>query len=111
MKNPATGKYARSEAIAEPAPGVYRLGDFSVNFYAVEQGDQIVLVDSGLPAHYDQLTGLLKQLGRTVFDVQAVLLTHAHPDHLGLAARLHEQAGAKPTPALESARAPLQWVD
>jgi glyoxylase-like metal-dependent hydrolase (beta-lactamase superfamily II) len=94
MKNPATGKYDRSVAIAEPAPGVYRLGDFSVNFYAVEQGDQIVLVDSGLPAHYDQLTGLLKRLGRTVSDVKAVLLTHAHPDHLGLAARLHEQAGA-----------------
>jgi glyoxylase-like metal-dependent hydrolase (beta-lactamase superfamily II) len=74
--------------VSQPVPGVYRLGDATVNFYAIDHGGQLVLIDAGLPAHYSQLASLLTWLGRTPADVSAVLLTHAHPDHLGLAARL-----------------------
>jgi glyoxylase-like metal-dependent hydrolase (beta-lactamase superfamily II) len=77
--------------ISQPVPGVYRLGDSTVNFYAIDHDGRLVLVDAGLPAHYAQLAGLLGELGRRPSDISAVLLTHAHPDHLGLAARL--QAG------------------
>jgi len=72
----------------QPVPGIYRLGDSVVNFYVIDHGGQLVLVDTGLPAHYGQLTGLLTRLGRELSDISAVLITHAHPDHLGLAARL-----------------------
>ena len=73
---------------SQPVPGVYRLGDTAVNFYVIDHGDRLVLVDAGLPAHRSQLDGLLSQLGRRPSDISAVLITHAHPDHLGLAARL-----------------------
>ena len=76
---------------SQPVPGIYRLGDSVVNFYVIDHGDRLVLVDAGLPAHRGQLDGLLSQLGRRPSDISAVLITHAHPDHLGLAARL--QAG------------------
>jgi glyoxylase-like metal-dependent hydrolase (beta-lactamase superfamily II) len=75
------------------APGVHRLGDHVVNFYAVEEPDGVVLVDSGLPSHLGQVREVLDAAGKSLSDVRAVLLTHAHPDHTGLAATL-QKAGA-----------------
>ncbi|MFK0173656.1 MBL fold metallo-hydrolase [Streptomyces sp. NPDC090306] len=75
------------------APGVDRLGDDIVNFYLVEEPDGLVLVDAGLPAHLKQLRTHLAGSGRSLTDIRAVLLTHGHPDHTGLAHTL-QQAGA-----------------
>ncbi|GAA3751904.1 MBL fold metallo-hydrolase [Streptomyces tremellae] len=75
------------------APGVDRLGDRLVNFYLIEESEGLVLVDAGLPAHLGQLRDHLAASGRTLGDIRAVLLTHGHPDHTGLARTL-EQAGA-----------------
>lgn len=75
----------------EIATGVRRLGDDAVNFFLVEGEDGLTLVDAGLPAHYKQLTALL---GPRIRDIRAILLTHAHIDHIGLAGRLHREVGA-----------------
>ena len=72
--------------MSRPAPTVERLGDDLVNFYLVEHPDGLVLVDAGLPGH-------LAQIGDRLPDVRAVLLTHAHPDHTGLAGAA-QRAGA-----------------
>lgn len=76
------------------APGIDRLGDDVVNFYLVHHPEGLLLVDAGLPGHLGQLRRHLAAAGRQVSDVQAVLLTHAHPDHTGLVAALH-RAGAE----------------
>lgn len=76
------------------APGVQRLGDDIVNFYLVDDPGGLVLVDAGLPGHLSQLRAFLAASGRSLDDVRAVLLTHAHPDHTGLASRLRD-AGAQ----------------
>jgi glyoxylase-like metal-dependent hydrolase (beta-lactamase superfamily II) len=75
-------------------PAVHRLGDDVVNFYLIEEPDGLVLVDSGLPGHWDALSDHLASSGAVPGDIKAVLLTHAHPDHLGVAARIHQEAGA-----------------
>jgi glyoxylase-like metal-dependent hydrolase (beta-lactamase superfamily II) len=75
----------------EIAAGVRRMGDDAVNFFLIEGEDGLTLVDAGLPAHYKQLAALL---GPRIGDIRAVLLTHAHIDHLGLAGRLHREVGA-----------------
>lgn len=82
------------DATAQNPPGVHRLGDNMVNFYLVEDPAGLVLIDSGLPGHWDALLAQLSALGAEPGDIRAVLLTHAHPDHLGLAARLRGEAGA-----------------
>lgn len=78
----------------EVAPGIHRLGDDKVNFYLVEHPDGLVLVDAGLPSHYRQLRATLEEIGESMADIRAVLITHAHPDHVGLAERVRAEAGA-----------------
>ena len=75
----------------EVAPGVHRLGNEMVNFYLVEADGGLTLVDAGLPAFYAQLEELLRSRGRTVADIDALLLTHAHADHVGIAERVRGQ--------------------
>jgi glyoxylase-like metal-dependent hydrolase (beta-lactamase superfamily II) len=70
---------------AEVAPGIHRLGNELVNFYVVEDGTRLALVDAGLPGFRRQLETFLSERGRTLGDVEAVLLTHAHGDHVGVA--------------------------
>jgi glyoxylase-like metal-dependent hydrolase (beta-lactamase superfamily II) len=74
----------------EVAPGVHRLGNEMVNFYLVEADGGLTLVDAGLPAFYEELDALLRSRGRSVADVDALLLTHAHGDHVGIAGKLRD---------------------
>jgi glyoxylase-like metal-dependent hydrolase (beta-lactamase superfamily II) len=69
----------------EVAPGIHRLGNEIVNFYVVEDGDGVTVVDAGLPGFLGQLEGFLRERGRRLADVDAVVLTHAHQDHVGVA--------------------------
>jgi glyoxylase-like metal-dependent hydrolase (beta-lactamase superfamily II) len=69
----------------EVAPGVHRLGNEMVNYYLVEADGGLTLVDAGLPGFRDQLEALLRERGKTIADLDALVLTHAHGDHVGLA--------------------------
>jgi glyoxylase-like metal-dependent hydrolase (beta-lactamase superfamily II) len=77
----------------EVAPGIHRLGNELVNFYVVEDGSRLALIDAGLPGFRGQLEEFLTGRGRTLGDIEAVLLTHAHGDHVGVAEKVR-QAGA-----------------
>jgi glyoxylase-like metal-dependent hydrolase (beta-lactamase superfamily II) len=75
-------------------PGLLRLGSESVNFYLVEQQGRYTLFDAGFPAHYEQLVAVLADRGADLSAIDAVVLTHAHPDHIGIAERVRLQADA-----------------
>ncbi len=78
----------------EVADRVYRLGAELVNWFIIEDGGKLTILDAGNPNQYEQLPKAVAKLGRTLDDVEAVILTHAHGDHLGSAARIKEEAGA-----------------
>lgn len=80
-------------AFAQPAEGVLRMGAPLVNWYLVADGDGVVLVDAGAPRHRPQLEQGLDQLGRSIDDVRAVILTHADVDHKGFAEKLRTERG------------------
>jgi glyoxylase-like metal-dependent hydrolase (beta-lactamase superfamily II) len=80
----------------ELAEGVYGFETHGVvNWYLIEDGDRLTAIDAGLSASWDELEGWVKSRGRSVSDLEAVVLTHAHVDHFGFAARAREQAGAR----------------
>ena len=76
----------------EVAPRIHRVGAEIVSSYLVEDGGEVVLVDAGAPADWTTLPSALAAMGRSLDDVRAVLLTHAHEDHIGFAERAR-QAG------------------
>ncbi|MBV8195107.1 MAG: MBL fold metallo-hydrolase [Candidatus Dormibacteraeota bacterium] len=78
----------------EIAAGVRRLSGGICNFYLVERGGRITLVDAGAAADWKLLLTELAALGRKPDDIEAVLLTHAHADHTGFAERSRNEAGA-----------------
>lgn len=83
---------ATIEPSPEVAEGVRRCGSEHVNWYLVEEDGALTVVDTGFPTHWKQLTEQLDALNYDFADIEACLLTHGHPDHIGFAQQLHEQA-------------------
>jgi glyoxylase-like metal-dependent hydrolase (beta-lactamase superfamily II) len=76
------------------APGVHRLGNALVNYYLIEDGNSMTLVDGGLPGFRSQLDEYLRSRGSSVADIDAVILTHAHSDHVGIVEGIRRDAPA-----------------
>lgn len=68
-----------------------------VNWTLVTDGPDsssgVVLIDAGFPGDRDGVLGTLRDLGFAAADVRAILLTHAHIDHLGTAIWFSETHG------------------
>jgi glyoxylase-like metal-dependent hydrolase (beta-lactamase superfamily II) len=75
------------------APGVHRVTDAFTNWYLVEEDSRVTVVDAGVPSSWDSLQDALSRIGRSRDDVEAVVLTHAHFDHVGFAERARTELG------------------
>jgi glyoxylase-like metal-dependent hydrolase (beta-lactamase superfamily II) len=67
-----------------------------VNVYLIED-DPLTLVDAGPNSgtSFDELTSGLAALGHSLEDIELVVLTHQHIDHLGLVALVAQRSGAE----------------
>ena len=67
-----------------------------VSVYVLELDNGVALVDAGWPTDdaWDALNAGLTEAGGSMSDVRAVVVTHLHPDHYGLAGRVREASGA-----------------
>ena len=90
--------------IYEVSPGVYRIplplpndGLRAVNVYAVTDGKELALIDSGwaLAEAREQLTTALKAIGAELADIGEFLVTHVHRDHYSQAVVLRREFGSK----------------
>jgi glyoxylase-like metal-dependent hydrolase (beta-lactamase superfamily II) len=78
----------------EVADGVHRFGTRMVNWYLIDRGGRLTLVDAGMRGYRPQLDDALRSLGRKLDDVEAVVLTHAHADHIGFAHQVRASSDA-----------------
>lgn len=70
-------------------PGLYQLSNQGINAFLIDDAsDGLTLIDSGFPKHAEALEKDIHSIGRELSDLTAILITHAHPDHLGSAKRL-----------------------
>src|SRR3954454_16026406 len=69
------------------APGIHRVEEYFTNYYIVEDGNAVTIVDAGLPRSWSTVHSVLEELGHGPNDVDAIVLTHAHFDHVGFAER------------------------
>lgn len=66
-----------------------------VNMFLIIQPEECILIDTGFPNSADTVLQALKELGKKPSDIKHILLTHAHPDHIGSATVLKNITGAK----------------
>ena len=66
-----------------------------VNVFLLETPEGLVLVDSGFPGREGDILAAMKQLGHEPRALRHVVLTHAHPDHVGSAAAIVRATGAQ----------------
>jgi glyoxylase-like metal-dependent hydrolase (beta-lactamase superfamily II) len=69
-----------------------------VNVFALaREGGGVVLVDAAMagPGAWEALTSSLRRAGGSLRDVHVLAVTHAHADHVGLAARVLEESGCE----------------
>jgi len=94
---------AAEEALqAAAAAGIHRVTvptPFAVgrvNVYVIED-EPLTLVDAGpnSATSFDALTNGLAALGHSLEDIELVVLTHQHIDHLGLVALVAQRSGAE----------------
>jgi len=77
------------------ADGIHRVEDAHTNWFIVEEDGRLTIVDAGVPTSWSSLEAALDVIGRRAGDIEAVVLTHAHFDHIGIAERIRSRLGAE----------------
>ncbi|MFJ7750298.1 MBL fold metallo-hydrolase [Arthrobacter sp. NPDC097144] len=77
--------------IRNVAEGIHRIEHAYVNTYLVEDEGGLAIIDAGLPGMWPELQRAVRDLGYGPGSVTALVLTHAHFDHVGSAARIRRE--------------------
>lgn len=82
-------------ATTQIAPGCFEISLGTVNVFLLESENGWALIDTGFPNSAGKILTAIQQLGLQPNDIQHIIITHAHPDHIGsLAALKHATQAA-----------------
>ncbi|MEP7293327.1 MAG: MBL fold metallo-hydrolase [Chloroflexota bacterium] len=77
------------------APGLYTFeGLIAGRVYMIEDPDGLTIIDAGISRSTNAILRQITESGHKLVDIKRILLTHAHPDHVGALAALRKQSGA-----------------
>lgn len=80
----------------EIAANVYMFAGLMVGrVYAIKDPDGLTVIDAGLPLAADRILRQVTAAGYAPADVKRILITHAHPDHVGGLPALQAATGAE----------------
>ncbi|MBR8740824.1 MBL fold metallo-hydrolase [Nocardiopsis sp. MG754419] len=79
--------------VTRVSENVHHVRAGTVNWVLLSEGTDLTLIDGGYPAHGDAVEESIRGLGRRPEDVAAVLVTHAHVDHIGSLGRFVARYG------------------
>jgi glyoxylase-like metal-dependent hydrolase (beta-lactamase superfamily II) len=80
----------------EILPDVYRMTDLRMaNVYLLVTGEDLFLVDSGMPGDVKQIEAQMQEQGFALSALRTIVLTHAHVDHVGSVPELVRRSGAQ----------------
>lgn len=78
------------------APNVYRLSGLIVgNVYLTIDPDGMTLIDTSIPPSGAKILRQISAIGRPLTDLKRILITHAHPDHIGGLPMVQRATGAQ----------------
>jgi glyoxylase-like metal-dependent hydrolase (beta-lactamase superfamily II) len=83
----------RGGRLTKVANGVHQLTHGGVNCYLLEEEGRLTIVDAALPRTWSVLLRAIEAIGCRKEDVAALVLTHAHFDHVGFARRVRSELG------------------
>ncbi len=58
-------------------------------------GERLFLIDTGIAGAEKLFARALEAIGKSLADIDVLILTHSHPDHIGAAGRLQARSGAE----------------
>jgi glyoxylase-like metal-dependent hydrolase (beta-lactamase superfamily II) len=65
------------------------------NAFLIEGDDGLTLIDAGFPRKEAAVFGAIHRLGRSPDQLNHLIFTHGHPDHIGSAAAIVRETGAR----------------
>jgi glyoxylase-like metal-dependent hydrolase (beta-lactamase superfamily II) len=82
-------------AVKSVIKGVHIVAMGMANAFPIEGDDGLTLIDAGYPDKEAAVFGAIRGLGRSPDQLKHLIFTHSHPDHIGSAARIVRETGAR----------------
>ena len=85
----------RGTSLRSVTEDVHQVSLGPVNAFLLRDGRALTLIDTGPAGSVPAVLSAVRDLGHAPGDLEHILLTHAHPDHIGSAAALVRATGAR----------------
>ena len=82
-------------AVKRVIKGVHIVPMGFANAFLIEGDDGLTLIDAGFPGKEAAAFGAIRGLGRSLDQLKHLIFTHGHPDHIGSAAAIVRESGAR----------------